>query len=288
MSITSVQINSAAIETDYAGYAPIVVSGVTDRYPFTGSTRQSQTITGMADSSGLLRLTVADSSDFLEDDTIQISGATSDFERYNGRHRIYEIVSSTQITIVTPWVSASTGDTGTLYRLNESLQVRIRIKDANTGDSFGTVDARVSTDGAFSADIGGIVRTAFNGFFSLTAGEIPTTNAVQELEFEIEEMFQSADYTTRRNSIEYTSISFFAHNTTDLANMITGTELQNCQHQTVLRAGTKIIYHAIVDDTVAPNRLSFTPNTGSATVINLPTITDGHIGHVYEVASGAD
>jgi hypothetical protein len=286
MSITSVQINSAAAGTDYAGYAAIIVSGVTDRYPFTGAVRQSEAITGMADASGRLGLTVADSSDFIAEDTVQISGATGDFEQYNGQHRVWSIVSGTQISLDTTWVAASTGDTGTLNRMNESLQVRITIKDADTDDPFGTVDARVSTGGAFSADISGIVRTAFSSIFTLTAGVIATTNAVQEIEIEIEEVFQNADYTTRVVNPAFTPITFFAHNTTDLTDMITGTGLQNCQQQTVLRAGTKIIYHAIVDDTIAPNRLSFTPDTGSATVISTPTITDGHIGYVYEVASG--
>jgi hypothetical protein len=294
MSITSVQINSAAAGTDYAGYAAIVVSGVTDRYPFTGTVRQVDpaTITAIAEESGKLALAFDDdiASFWLNGDTIQLSGLTGDAAQFNGLHAIEEAPldpDADKMLLSTPYTGSLVSSlTGTATRMNESLQVRITIKDADTDDPFGTVDARVSTGGAFSADISGIVRTSFSSIFTLTAGAIATTNAVKEIEIEIEEVFQNADYTTRVVNPAFTPISFFAHNTTDLTDMITGTGLQNCQQQTTLRAGTKIIYHAIVDDTVAPNRLSFTPNIGSATVISNPTITDGHIGYVYEVASG--
>jgi hypothetical protein len=294
MSITSVQINSAAAGTDYAGYAAIVVSGITDRYPFTGTTRQVDpaTITAIAAESGQLALAFDDdiASFWLDGDTIQLSGLTGDAAQFNGLHAIEEAPldpDADKMLLTTPYTGSLVSSlTGTATRMNESLQVRISITDNDNTVLLGTVDARVSTGGAFSADISGIVRTAFDSFFSLTAGEISTADAVRDIEVDIEEVFQDEDYLTKVVDVSYTPITFFAHNTTDLTDMITGTGLQNCQQQTVLRAGTKIIYHAIVDDTIAPNRLSFTPDTGSATVISTPTITDGHIGYVYEVGSG--
>jgi hypothetical protein len=269
MALSNIQINGAAVASNYAGRAPIVISGNCNRYPYTGSTQQAAAISSIAVSSGKLRINLGAALPLLVGDTIQVSGLTGNAAIFNARHEVQTVVSTTAVVVTTNWV-AVTSTTGTLTRLNENLLVRIVILE------YGSVDARV-VDGKFSVDISRLIP--FQSIFSLTAGALNCNGFIRGIELEYIEIFQGVNYLPRLID-DSAGTNFIAHNTTDISNLTTA---KSNHHQTILRAKDTIIWHEIRTSgfTLTIKEDGVTKATPTLTRVN------NHAGFVYKITAGA-
>jgi len=266
--ISNLQINGAAIADDYAGYAPIVLTGETDRYPFTSGVRQQNTVTGISDSGGKLLITISGTQLMKAGDTVFLSGLEGDADVFNTRHQINTVTLSTILT-TTDW-QAVTSSTGTVTRLNDGLIVRMEIK---AGTTIGILDAPVRAGGLFSGDVGGIIKTAFTSIFTLTAGAVDPIGFVKTIEVDVTEVFQDKNYQPKNGDDDATG-EFFAHATTDFTNQLT---TANTQHQTRLKANRSIFFHAL-----HPNaeRVAFKPDNATATTYTTIDNSPADLVHV--------
>ena len=269
MALSNIEINGAAAATDYAGRAPIVVSGDCSRYPYDGGVLFGETL-AVSDHGGKLTLSklVLDPN-WEVGDTIQLSGFEDDAAQYNGRH-IIDNIATPEIRTATDY-NGGVAETGTVTRLNENLLVRVKL------DGFGEVDTRV-IDGKFSVDVSRLIK--FESIFSLTAGELDCSGFVKDIDVTFDEVFQGADYLPKVVA-DGGTLDFLAHNTTDISNLAT---TKSNHHQTILRAKDYIIWHEIADD--AEFLFELYKNGVIAVDVSV-TITNKHGGYVYKVPADA-
>ncbi len=291
MAITEVKINNAAVADDYAGYAPIVVSGETDRWPFDDGVRQvdPEKIMALASESGKLAIKFTDAfaAFWLDADIIQLSGLTGDAAVFNGRHNIDDASGDPDADILileTVYTGSLVGSQdGTATRMNDSLMVEIVIND-DTPKELGTVMAKVGEGGVFEADISGIVQLGFSSIFDLTPGEIDSSGFSVDIDLEFNEVYQKSDWQLVTNDeTPATPPAFIAHKTTDLTDQINGTGMRNAQWQTRLRGGGVILHHIM---TTNANRIIFNPDNDDATIINVSS-DNKHIAVAFTVPDGA-
>ena len=81
---------TTGLDADTAAFAPMVIAGTTDRWPFTGSTRQSLAITTIGEGTGayegfVVMVIGASAGAFITGDTVLVD-ITGTGSEYNGRH----------------------------------------------------------------------------------------------------------------------------------------------------------------------------------------------------------
>ena len=255
-----------------AAFAPCVVEGTTDRYPFDSTgTRQSNAIISLTDSGAtLLRIEIISNADYLVGDTIDISGATGDYAQYNGRHAIGSLSGSTYIITTTAWVSATTGDEGTVTRRNDNLYIKAEVSN-NTPEVIATLYEQVGAGGTFSFDFRQALQSELATAFSLTAGEGNPGSLSHNYTIAYYETFQMPDYSTT-DKLTAATTSTIAHRTTayDTDN-VSGTELLTG----AMYGKDKVVFHFMTDKT-SDVRIRIVTNAGYTTTTAITTIIRQH------------
>lgn len=276
MALSNITINGEAAATDYAGQAPIVISGDCSRYPYVLGVLDREDILSIQGSSSgnFLRLNINAFIEFGEvGDTIQVSGLTGDAAIFNGRHEIGVKLAGRVIT-TTPWQAVSTS-TGTVTRLNENLLVRVKL------DGFGQVDTRV-INGKFSVDVSRLIY--FESIFSFEVGKLDCSGFVNDIDISFDEVFQGVDYLPKIVS-DAATLDFLAHNTTDISNLTT---TKTNHHQTILRAKDYIIWHEIAVQSTPGEEYLFELYKNGALEVDISiAIGNKHGGYVYRIPSDA-
>ncbi len=278
MAITEVKINNAAVADDYAGYAPIVVSGETDRWPFDSGVRQSEDIDEFSDATGKIMLEIDEMGDFWkEGDTVLISGVQAAASQFEGRHTVETVLApggtgAGYLTLETDYPSdyatPITAESGSVVsRMNDSLCVKIEVHDKTNTEVVGEKLARVTAGGVFQADVNRIIQQVFSSLFTLTAGEGNTDGAVREIELKFSEVYQKPDYTLETDYDDSADEDFYAHRTTRLTS--TTTELQN----TVFTAGDKLLIHFMGTNFAQDYRVIFTYYGKDGGELDIETVT---------------
>jgi hypothetical protein len=278
---------TTAIAANVAAFAPVVLAGTTTRNPFTSGTRQSQAAVSYADNGGVVDITVASTTGWLADDTVLIAGATGDFAVLNGRHSIGSIPDGASILLTTAWPGAmSTGDKGTVYRMNDNLTVRCDVVNASSvvvAQPF----AQVKTDGTWSIDLQKPLQSELDSVFNLTAGQIAVTGCSHAYTVKLYECWQDVDYTLIAQEDVSEQQTTIAHRTTSYAaTYISGTSLLTGNYT----AGAKIVFVFQTDKTslVRLTVTRYTNGTPAATNYDVTTYTNGWAGWTFDIASTVD
>ena len=273
MSITISTTPSANV----AAFAPVTIAGTTTRNPFESGTRDSRTITAMADSGGgFLKLTVS-SQTWEDDDTILIDGATTDFDQYNGRHTI-TAKTSTTITTATAWVAATTGTKGTVYRMNENLYIKLQVINESAA-VIATLYTLVNTDDdSWSFDVSKPLQYELATTFTHTAGAVDMTLQSHEYTLILYEQWQADDYTTTVDA-HVTEPTTIAHRTIELP---TDDNFQCNDHF----ADNRIMVHYI-NDTVDDLFFKIETDVGGTTSTAVVTGYNWHYGYVFTFTTSA-
>jgi len=275
MTLSNLQINGTGAVDDYAAFAPILVTGVTDRYPFTSGVRQAGAVASIADSGGNLQVTYTPTGlPFAGADTVLLTGLKGTAAAFNGRHAVNSVTAST-VVLDTSWV-ASSATAGTLTRLNDGLIVRL---DMEVGAvNIGTVDAKVGEDGLFQADVSGVIASNFESIFTLVSGSVNPSGFVRDTVIRMGEVYQGADLApTAQGATALPSIK--AHATVTLEDLLPGTQV--CEHQNVLKANNSIFYHIIG---TAGDRVSLNFDSGLPTIYTATSPTK-HAAVAYDMSA---
>lgn len=271
-------VTTKALEGDQAAYAPCILTGTSSRDP----QGCNVAITGYGNSSGRFAITHdAGVTPFENNDTITIKGATGDLAKYNGRHRVWNVISPTNLITDTSWSGGTTAAIGTLYRSNDNILIRGDVYNVSSV-LIGSVYVQ-PTNGSFSMDFARTFQTMLSSIFSLTAGDRPTTGAAAVYKIKMFEQWQSPTFA----KVEFESAGYeqngLVHRTTTVANNITGVDL--LQSNNVIAEGGKLLVHFMTHKTTNVSVL-FTSSTGSLTIIST-TIVNKHGLAVYQVPTGA-
>jgi len=270
------------LAANVAAYAPCPLAGTTDRWPFTGTTRKTANIDAMGSNGGKLSLEIVSNTGWEIGDTVKISGATGDFEQYNGLHTVLSKETTDYITLDTTWVAASTGTEGTVFRMNDNLYIKAEVEDQTTGDIVAELYAKVTTGGAWEFDMAKALQVSLGSSFDLTAGELDVTAMVREYAIDLTEVYQDTDYTTKEGSD--TSTSTFAHRMTEYAaSYVSGTSLL----QGSSWGYDKIVLHFLTDKTSSV-RIKVTTSSGYNWYYSITTFSDQHCGYVIDWPAVSD
>lgn len=279
---------TTAIAANVAAFAPVMLAGTTTRNPFSSGTRQSQAVISYAEGAGsVVDITVASTTGWLADDTVLIAGATGDFAVLNGRHSVGSIPDGASIVLTTAWPGAmSTGDKGTVYRMNENLTVRCDVLNASSvivAQPF----AQVKTDGTWSIDLQKPLQSELDSVFNLTAGEIATTGCSHAYTVKVYECWQDVDYTLIAQEDVSEAQTTIAHRTIEYAAArISGTSLLTGNYT----AGAKIVFVFTTDKTsgVRLDVTRYTNGALAATAYDITTYSNGWCGWTFDIASTVD
>jgi hypothetical protein len=289
---------TTGLPDDFAAFAPVIIEGTTDRWPFTGMVRQSETIIDIEEDDGKLGLRMAGNiATFKEDDTILLEGATNQFAQYNGRHKAaaatyYAGPNQTVLQTQTDWVAATTGDTGTAYRMNDNLFIRLNIANDTDSEALGELYARVA-NGAFSADVSKPIQQAFSSQFTLATGNQATAAAhgSKEIEITFDEVFTAADYSLTIATGAATPEEGIGHMSADITGMLNPATVAASRvpfDEYRIAPGGKIIYRGFCDPAEIDARLEiwFKPSPGTTTDV-VTTIVNKNFVAVYQVPATA-
>ena len=104
---------TTGLAADIAAFAPCIIYGTSTRAPILSTgVLESAAITLYGSGSGgrlAMSVAVGSGTSIEAGDTVVITGATGDRERYNGRHKVYTVTSTT-LTVETLYVSSASGD----------------------------------------------------------------------------------------------------------------------------------------------------------------------------------
>lgn len=265
--------------SNIAAFAPCILAGTTDRWPFDiNDERQTQAATGIQESSDKLRVNFGSTESFWQvDDTIRINGLSDDASVFNGRHMI-ETVGATYIVTATNWQGVPT-DTCTLERMNDSLQIKAVIE---TGIE---VYAQPISGGEFELDLSNALQTKLSSIFDISEeGQISTANASYDFEIDIYEIWKRSDYTTIEEESVLSQQTGVAHRCISLTDFY-ATERQVLNINYAARG--HILAHYIDAQSSQP-RLRFMPDAGDSLTVSLTMGgTNGHHAGVYEIPDEA-
>jgi hypothetical protein len=277
-------ITTKGLEGDQAAYAPCILAGTASRDNFTsGGVLIENAITVWGSGTGG-RLTIQFASggaNYDNDDTVTISGATGDLAKYNGRHEVYTL-SSTTLTMTTLWDGGTTAAVGKVTRTNDSIQVR--------GDVYegATLKVSVYTQPAskvFSMDFARALQSLLSSIFTLTAGAAATTGAAKAYTIKLFEQWQRADYSTREEETAAEEQAGIAHRTSSTSVFSGGAAALGGNYL----AGGKVFFH-VISDNANPVRIDFTAYPiagGSPVATNVPvTLVNKHAAAVYAIPTG--
>jgi len=278
---------TTSIAANVAAFAPVMLAGTTDRNPFVSGVRQSQAAISYADNGGVVDITVASTTGWLADDTVLIAGATGDFAVLNGRHSVGSIPDGTSIVLTTTWPGAmTTGDKGTVYRMNDNLTVRCDVVNASSA-VIAQVFAQVSTAGTWSIDLQKPLQSELASAFSLTAGEISVTGCSHAYTVKLYECWQDTDYTLIAQEDVSEQQTTIAHRmTVYAATYVSGTSLLTDEYT----CSGKIVFVFQTDKTsnVRLTVTRYTAGTPAATNYDVTTYTNGWCGWCLDVAATVD
>jgi len=271
---------TTSLDANVAAFAPVTIAGTTTRNPFTDGVRQGGTIGTLDNNGGYLRIATS-TTVWLVDDTVIISDATGDYAQYNGRHKVTSITSSNVLTTSTTWVTATTGDEGNVYRLNDNLYIKAVVKNGSA-EIVETLYTRVNTlTAVWSFDISKPLQSELGSIFSLTSGEVSTALASHSYTITLYEIFQGADLAVVE-SVHGTVPSTIAHRTTELKTEFTsGSRLLTGDFS----HDGKILIHFLMNTGGATVGLRFTEADGTVTNTGALTETRWHYAYVFESTS---
>ena len=276
---------TTGLAADIAAFAPCIIYGSSTRAPILSTgVLESAAITLYGSGSGgrlAMSVAVGSGTSIEAGDTVVITGATGNRERYNGRHKVYTVTSTT-LTVETLYVSSASGDFGTMTRTNDAMRVRA---DVYNGATFvGSVYAQ-PVKRNFELDVSGLLRGQLSSIFSLTAGSRATTGAAFAFTVEMFEQWQTVDFSIIEVETAGAAQTGVAHRSTDITGQITGTTLPS----TAYRSKNKVLHHFLCDETSNVSVI-FIPYVGStagtATTVAM-TITNKHGFAVYDIPSTA-
>lgn len=279
---------TTAIAANVAAFAPVMLAGTTTRNPFSSGTRQSQAAISYAEGAGsVVDITVASTIGWLADDTVLIAGATGDFAVLNGRHAVGSIPDGASIVLTTAWPGAmSTGDKGTVYRMNDNLTVRCDVINASSvivAQPF----AQVKTDGTWSIDLQKSLQSELDSVFNTTAGEISVTGCSHAYTVKLYECWQDVDYTIIAQEDVSEEQTTIAHRTIEYAaSRVSGTSLLTGNYT----AGSKIVLVFQTDKTsdVRITVARYTASVSASTNYDVTTYSNGWCGWCFDIASTVD
>jgi hypothetical protein len=282
---------STALPANFAAFAPVVVIGTTNRWPYVGTTRLSQAILDMLDDGGKLLLKVADGTGFTALDTILIESATGARAIYNGRHEL-TTVGGGELTTNTAWSAVAAGGYGTVYRMNENLSIITNVLNLTDSATVGSVYTRV-TDEKFSVDVSKVVQMAFSSQFTIATGNKATEAALGSKAFTLtfDESFLAPDYSLTIATNQAAAIATgIGHRSADILNMIAPATLAVSRlPMQAHRAKDKILFRVFVNEATEINeqlRAEFQPDQGSETTVTM-TIAENNALAVYQIPTGA-
>jgi hypothetical protein len=288
---------TTGLPADFAAFAPVVIEGTTDRWPFTGVTRQSNSVTSIGSTGSKVNLVSMDDfvvSGFKANDTILIEGLTGTAAQWNGRQNVIEVGAAPEnyCRIDQDYTGATiSGQTGTAYRMNDNLFIRLNIANDTDSEELGEIYARVA-DGEFSADVSKTIQQAFSSQFTLATGNQATAAAhgSKEIEITFDEVFTAVDYSLTEATGAATPEEGIGHMSADIADQMNPATFEVSKNTALdYRAADKIIFRAFVDeyneiDTSC--KVEFNPDNGAATDV-FATIVNKNLIAVYQIPIGA-
>jgi formylmethanofuran dehydrogenase subunit D len=274
MTISNLKINSVTAGAtggkDFAGHAPMVVTGETDRHPYTAGVRQAGAVGSIENNGGKLQVNFSPSGvPFAAKDTVLLTGLKGTASKFNGRHQV-DTSGPTTVIVNTAWV-ASSATAGTITRLNDGLIVRM---DMEVGTAnIGTVDARVGEGGAFQADVSGVIAANFVSIFDISGAggdKVNASNFVRDTVIRVAEVYQDATLAaTVQGATALPEVR--AHATVTLDNLLPGRQV--CEHQKVLKVNRSFFWHAIGND---GDTMSLNFDTGLPIIYPATSPSDHH------------
>jgi len=272
---------TTSLDANVAAFAPVTIAGTTTRNPFTDGVRQGGAITLLDENGGYLRITTTTTA-WIVDDTVLITDATGDYAQYNGRHKVTSIAIGYVLTTATTWDTATTGDEGNVYRMNENLMIKANIKNSSS-TVIATVYSFVDTlTGAWSFDLCKPLQYELGSIFDMTPGEISTALASHSYTVDLYETYQAPNYSVTESAAYTPSPAIIAHRTTELkTDFVNGVTLMtgNFFH------GGKILVHFLMNAGGSSIQLKFTEADGTVTNSGALTETNWHYGFVFETTS---
>jgi len=271
MAITITQDLAANV----AAFAPVILKGTTDRWPFDDEgRRQFNQIISLSENNGKLSIEIIANGNFSDGDTILISGATGDFEKYNGRHDVHHLSGATYVVLETGWDKGTTGTGGFITRMNDNLYIKAVVKNfADTNIVYATLYDLV-VDGSFQFDLSKVLQSQLSDIFTLESGEISTTNLSVEVLVEFYESYKKANYATVEwKPFGSPTATTIAHRTTlYTSDYVSGQLMLN---DSKMFAFNRIVLHFMTDKT-SDVRVKITTNLNYSTYVPITTFTNGH------------
>ena len=259
-------------DANVAAFAPVLIAGTSSRNPFlTSGVRDSRAVGGYSNASGKVQLSVGSQS-WEVGDTVLIEDDAN--EIYNGRHEIYAVTSTT-ITLNTSYTAAGSG--GTIYRMNEGLNIKIEIENSSS-EVIATRYSNINTsDGSWSLDLSRSLQYELSGLLDLTEGETETATFSHSYTIVIYESFLADDYTVTEfaHGTEPTTI---AHRTVELkTDFVNGLKLMTGDF---FHNGL-IPIHFLMNTGGAGVELKFTEADGTVTATGALTETRWHYAYTF-------
>ncbi len=237
----------------------------------TDAAQTAYTITGIANDSGYVQLTVAASTGCAINNMLLITSGTVDFAYLNGRHNVLAVGTGV-ITIDLAYIAATTGTKGTATIQLEKWSMGVDNQFDIDGDNTAIATHYVPFLNTIGLkDVGKIISGIFESVFTLTAGWTSELNkCVYLIETAVYEAALKADYS--RVAIDSEVISWYGVRSTMITGRILETgyqnKLLNGTTSVKVHAGTKVIMSMLTKDA---NVSAFTSYNIGAT--NYPATT---------------